>query len=999
MKSAKMLYSCLLLGTCMSPSKATASAITLSIEAKEYNSCPFVYTWDGQSYQKENDIYSVGRGKSKEFTDYLNILNQVTPKDGSYSFQIREINGETSWTDVLKLMVIDHPADVRVGVDSSGNIHSYKNLVPPDAAVNEAGSDISAKIAAQDDITVDMYNNSIVTLDFSSIDISNGAKLVMDLNGFEGKVGGNFIPVTPAIYIQTLESGEWVTRHTFFPKEEWAAGVFDLKPYLVESKKVRLVGASCFDGKYHLVDYIGIDNTPDRISSVEVLDPQSAILNDTLDVLNDITTSDDIYVNMIPNDVMAVTFAYNPPEGDAVRSFAFISEGYYKPLGNTYYVDTWTGSSWVERFAKSWPMVTSSPNTTPDTTNNVDLSAYLPDSNGEYKVRVRNTVMANSLPGYPTSWAYLDYVKLTVDGTSYNPSYAQQYTPAMDILSLVSSSDNSSWDAANKSALIKFNVNRTPIAACKDIVVNLNANGNISISADQVNNGSSDPDGDPLTLSVSPAYFDCSNVGANTVTLTATDSKGASNNCQATVTVQDKVAPIVKTKNITVQLDASGKASISAPAVDGGSTDNCCIASKSVSKSSFTCADVGQQAVTLTVTDCNGNSSSATASVTVQDKVAPTVKPKNITVQLDASGKAFISAPDVDGGSTDNCCIASKSVSKSSFTCADVGQQAVTLTVTDCNGNSSSATANVTVQDKVAPVVKTKNITVQLDASGKTSIIASDVDNGSADNCCIASRSLSKNSFTCADIGQQAVTLTVTDCNGNSSSAMAAVTVQDKVAPTVKTKNVTVQLDAEGKAAIVGSDVDGGTTDACGIASLAVDPLSFTCSNLGTNIVTLTATDKNGNAASAAATVTVADTLAPTNVQANATATITPPDAPISFKATATDNCSASVRITDYFCYKVKKDGSQQSKMESCVVNVSGDTLTIANSGGVGDNIIWTVLATDQSGNTATAKGSVLVANPSNNGVGNGQDPQPPGNPPVNDGAGTSPGNPGNKKK
>ena len=33
-----------------------------------------------------------------------------------------------------------------------------------------------------------------------------------------------------------------------------------------------------------------------------------------------------------------------------------------------------------------------------------------------------------------------------------------------------------------------------------------------------------------------------------------------------------------------------------------------------------------------------------------------------------------------------------------------------------------------------------------------------------------------------------------------------------------------------------------------------------------------------------------------------------------------------------------------------------------------------------------------------NNGVGNGLDPQPPGNPPVNDGPGTSPGNPGNAK-
>ena len=32
-----------------------------------------------------------------------------------------------------------------------------------------------------------------------------------------------------------------------------------------------------------------------------------------------------------------------------------------------------------------------------------------------------------------------------------------------------------------------------------------------------------------------------------------------------------------------------------------------------------------------------------------------------------------------------------------------------------------------------------------------------------------------------------------------------------------------------------------------------------------------------------------------------------------------------------------------------------------------------------------------------NNGVGNGEDPQPPGNPPVNDGPGTGPGNPGNR--
>ena len=33
-----------------------------------------------------------------------------------------------------------------------------------------------------------------------------------------------------------------------------------------------------------------------------------------------------------------------------------------------------------------------------------------------------------------------------------------------------------------------------------------------------------------------------------------------------------------------------------------------------------------------------------------------------------------------------------------------------------------------------------------------------------------------------------------------------------------------------------------------------------------------------------------------------------------------------------------------------------------------------------------------------NNGVGNNGDPQPRGNPPINDGPGTSPGNPGNRR-
>jgi len=249
------------------------------------------------------------------------------------------------------------------------------------------------------------------------------------------------------------------------------------------------------------------------------------------------------------------------------------------------------------------------------------------------------------------------------------------------------------------------------------------------------------------------------------------------------------------------------------------------------------------------------------------------------------------------------------------------------------------------------------------------------------------------------------VTLTVVDTNGNSSTAGATVTVQDNVPPVAVAQDITVQLDDTGNASITAAQVDAGSNDACGVASLSVAPDAFTCANLGANTVTLTVTDVNGNVSIATAIVTVQDIIPP-EIQMDVPETITPPDAPISFTATATDNCPVSVEITSYDCFKFTKKGKRVDKTESCVVEVDGATITIVDSGGVDDNITWTVLATDSSGNTAEETYTVVVVNPGkgnegdegNNGVGNGVDGQPPGDPPVNDGPGTEPGNPGNKK-
>lgn len=58
---------------------------------------------------------------------------------------------------------------------------------------------------------------------------------------------------------------------------------------------------------------------------------------------------------------------------------------------------------------------------------------------------------------------------------------------------------------------------------------------------------------------------------------------------------------------------------------------------------------------------------------------------------------------------------------------------------------------------------------------------------------------------------------------------------------------------------------------------------------------------------------------------------------------------------------------------------------------------VMTVLLSTSLSSPAIAKSGGGGRPKGNNGVGNGEDPQPPGNPPINDGPGTSPGSPGNK--
>ena len=375
-----------------------------------------------------------------------------------------------------------------------------------------------------------------------------------------------------------------------------------------------------------------------------------------------------------------------------------------------------------------------------------------------------------------------------------------------------------------------------PVALCMDTTIYLDANGSFTINSTFVDSASTD--NCTFTDSLSTYTFTCTDTGANLVTLYITDASGNVDSCTSTVTVIDNISPTAVCMDTTVYLTDSGVVLIDSSFVDGGSFDNCTYTA-SLSQSLFTCADAGPNTITIILTDASGNTSSCTATVTVLDSVSPVAICKDTSIYLDASRSAIIFPIDVNNGTYDNCYSANINTNATIFSCTDIGPNNVLLIATDPSGNVDSCYAVVTVLDSFGPTALCMDTTIYLDATGSFTIDSSFVDNGSNDDCSGVTDSLSQTTFTCADLGVNAITLYVTtDISGNIDSCVAMVTVLDTISPIVICQNVTAYLDASGNATIDSSDVDNGSYDNCSISTMTISQSSFDCSEVSTSIDT-----------------------------------------------------------------------------------------------------------------------------------------------------------------
>ncbi len=323
-------------------------------------SCPYLYVWDGETYKKENDIYSVARiypvelmsekgrllakkdglflqrlsvtdlpdslVEKKSYPDYYLLKNRpAVDTEGNYRIMIKEQENERSFSDLLDLRMIDHSPGTRVGVTRGGEVVEYRDLKKADIKNNPSGA-------------AGLFNGQTIEIILPPEAFSNGV-LAVDWQGFQdgsSKGHTNAAGIKPRISLQRKDpDGQWRIMDWAYPRDEKDRSFFRLDH--MESgwdagSTIRLVATSCHSGKYHRIDEISWDRLENDELKMESLALVSALTQDGEEVGQAAIKADGKSIFLGPEEKILMTFkAEEQPKG-VERSFVFVSRGVYIPM-------------------------------------------------------------------------------------------------------------------------------------------------------------------------------------------------------------------------------------------------------------------------------------------------------------------------------------------------------------------------------------------------------------------------------------------------------------------------------------------------------------------------------------------------------------------------------------------------------------------------------------------------------------------------------------------
>jgi hypothetical protein len=122
--------------------------VAVALAMKE--SCPFVYSWDGEQFVFDAEPYGGAITRGLERDDFAELEHLRADAQGQYRLLLTNEVDETQFTNSVELWAVDAPPSARVVVDESGTLHGLTAPLAPSAATGRNGMDLLPWLRASD---------------------------------------------------------------------------------------------------------------------------------------------------------------------------------------------------------------------------------------------------------------------------------------------------------------------------------------------------------------------------------------------------------------------------------------------------------------------------------------------------------------------------------------------------------------------------------------------------------------------------------------------------------------------------------------------------------------------------------------------------------------------------------------------------------------------------------------------------------------------------------